>query len=717
MHGTVLIVDDHPSFRATARMLLEGEGWTSSARRRTATPALREARRLRPALVLLDVNLPDIDGFDVAARLTAERRRPPAVVLVLEPRRGATSAPMVERSRRTRVRLEGRPERRRAAGARRVTGLRRARSCSSGCSARSSSRSASRSRSRATTSRSPASRRRSARWSWRATSAVGLYAWWRRPSNRVGMLMTAVGFAAFFQALCGRRTRRCSSRSASRSAALYIVVAVHMLLAFPSGPHPDAAPAQPRHRRATPSRRSGPLLFLAHQPGLPVPGRASGQRAAHQRPAGARGRHRRPDVARRHRARSSPSRSCSSAAGAHAGPRDRSALGAGAVDRRGDGRAARASSLAFDAVVAESDVVDAVEPRRARGVRRAAVRVPRGPACAAAAWRAGAVVDLVERLGTAPARGELRDALAEALGDPSLADRVLDRGVAATTSTRTAASSTCPPRTIPTARRRRSSARGARVGALVHDKALGDEPELVASVARRGRAGARQRAPRRRAARPRRGAARARASACSRPACPSAGDSSATCTTARSSGSCRSRCSSAWSRQQLERDPEAAARAARRRARPRRARRSRTCASSPAASTRRCSPTAAWARRSRRSPTARRCRSRSSRVPPQRLPAAVEAAAYFVVAESLTNVAKYAQASHAEVQRAHARTAGRWSRSRDDGVGGADPARGTGLRGLADRLAALDGRLEIESAPGRGTTIRARVPCMTRVHA
>jgi signal transduction histidine kinase len=48
---------------------------------------------------------------------------------------------------------------------------------------------------------------------------------------------------------------------------------------------------------------------------------------------------------------------------------------------------------------------------------------------------------------------------------------------------------------------------------------------------------------------------------------------------------------------------------------------------------------------------------------------------------------------------------------RDDGVGGADPAAGSGLRGLADRLAALDGRLEIDSAPGRGTTVRAKVPC------
>ena len=47
----------------------------------------------------------------------------------------------------------------------------------------------------------------------------------------------------------------------------------------------------------------------------------------------------------------------------------------------------------------------------------------------------------------------------------------------------------------------------------------------------------------------------------------------------------------------------------------------------------------------------------------------------------------------------------------DDGVGGADPARGSGLRGLSDRVAALDGRLDLTSADGDGTTVRARIPC------
>ncbi|HEY0362894.1 MAG TPA: sensor histidine kinase, partial [Solirubrobacteraceae bacterium] len=97
-------------------------------------------------------------------------------------------------------------------------------------------------------------------------------------------------------------------------------------------------------------------------------------------------------------------------------------------------------------------------------------------------------------------------------------------------------------------------------------------------------------------------------------------------------------------------------------------------------------------------------------MPAERLPAPVEAAAYFVVAEALTNVVKYAGASAAAVR---IRRNGSYAvvEVRDDGVGGADPTSGTGLRGLADRLAALDGRLEVHSPPGEGTTVRAEVPC------
>jgi signal transduction histidine kinase len=97
-------------------------------------------------------------------------------------------------------------------------------------------------------------------------------------------------------------------------------------------------------------------------------------------------------------------------------------------------------------------------------------------------------------------------------------------------------------------------------------------------------------------------------------------------------------------------------------------------------------------------------------VPPDRLPTAVEAAAYFVVAESLTNVAKYAHAHEAHV-RVCRRNGAAVVEVRDDGVGGADAAGGSGLRGLADRLAALDGRLEVLSPPGGGTLVRATIPC------
>jgi signal transduction histidine kinase len=97
-------------------------------------------------------------------------------------------------------------------------------------------------------------------------------------------------------------------------------------------------------------------------------------------------------------------------------------------------------------------------------------------------------------------------------------------------------------------------------------------------------------------------------------------------------------------------------------------------------------------------------------VPEERLPEPVETAAYFVVAEALTNVAKYAEATHAEVSVERANGTLRVE-VRDDGVGGADPAAGTGLRGLADRIAALDGKLDVTSPSGSGTVVRAEVPC------
>ncbi len=94
----------------------------------------------------------------------------------------------------------------------------------------------------------------------------------------------------------------------------------------------------------------------------------------------------------------------------------------------------------------------------------------------------------------------------------------------------------------------------------------------------------------------------------------------------------------------------------------------------------------------------------------KRLPAAVEAAAYHVVAEALANIAKYSKASRATVEVSR-RNGAAVVEVADDGVGGADPAAGTGLRGLQDRVAALDGKLRLLSPPGEGTIIRAEIPC------
>ena len=94
----------------------------------------------------------------------------------------------------------------------------------------------------------------------------------------------------------------------------------------------------------------------------------------------------------------------------------------------------------------------------------------------------------------------------------------------------------------------------------------------------------------------------------------------------------------------------------------------------------------------------------------ERPPEAVEVAAYYLVAESLTNVAKYAEASAATV--AVMRENGELVvEVTDDGVGGADDEAGSGLRGLADRVEALDGRLLVWSPHGGGTRVRAEIPC------
>ena len=95
---------------------------------------------------------------------------------------------------------------------------------------------------------------------------------------------------------------------------------------------------------------------------------------------------------------------------------------------------------------------------------------------------------------------------------------------------------------------------------------------------------------------------------------------------------------------------------------------------------------------------------------PERLPEPVELAAYFVACEALANVARYAHATQATV-RVSRRDGVAIIEIADDGVGGADESAGTGLQGLADRVAALDGTLRILSPPGGGTVVTAELPC------
>ena len=93
---TVLIVDDHPTFRASARLLLEAEGFDVVGEADSGRSAIEKSEQLAPDLVLLDVQLPDINGFEVASRVT-HADRPPAVILVSS-RDGGDFGPLVKSS-------------------------------------------------------------------------------------------------------------------------------------------------------------------------------------------------------------------------------------------------------------------------------------------------------------------------------------------------------------------------------------------------------------------------------------------------------------------------------------------------------------------------------------------------------------------------------------------------------------------------------------------
>ena len=318
--------------------------------------------------------------------------------------------------------------------------------------------------------------------------------------------------------------------------------------------------------------------------------------------------------------------------------------------------------------------------------------------------RAAAVEDLVARLTRAPGPGRLRDALAEALGDDTVSvaywlpesERYVD--------------GSRPARRAPRAGR----------GARGHDRRArrrvrgGDRPRRrrhrrgPRGRRRRG-AGARERAPGGRAARAPGGPARLAQPRRGGRAWSSAGAWSATSTTAPSSGSSRSRSSSSSRAPGCPRTPTPpprlldAANDELRQALEELRELARGI--HPAILTDRGLDAALEALVARAPVPVEVCA-----IPDERLPSAVEAAAYFVIAESLTNVAKYAHAGHATI-RVERRNGAAVVEVSDDGVGGADPARGTGLSGLADRLAAMDGRLRVESPSGQGTVVTAEIPC------
>ena len=96
MATTVLIVDDHATFRASAKLLLESEGFDVVGEAENGRSAVEQSRALAPDLILLDVQLPDINGFEVASRVRDNQPRP--VVVLISSRDGGDFGPLVEAS-------------------------------------------------------------------------------------------------------------------------------------------------------------------------------------------------------------------------------------------------------------------------------------------------------------------------------------------------------------------------------------------------------------------------------------------------------------------------------------------------------------------------------------------------------------------------------------------------------------------------------------------
>jgi signal transduction histidine kinase len=540
---------------------------------------------------------------------------------------------------------------------------------------------------------------------------VGISAWWRRPLNRFGLLMTMVGFAWFLAGLAEANSSGLFTFG-SYLGPLYIVVAVHMVLAFPSG------------RLETTTQRAvvaaGYLTVLFVRLPFFLLGGDITSNLTGVRPGNAFAIADSPDLAAVFEVvAGSVGVVCLAIAVVLVLHKLRDAT----PPQRRQQAPMVVTSLALIGLLLLSELLDAVG---ADGV--AEVAMVGALVCFAILpyaflaglvrsrySRAGAVGELIERLNDPDRTVELRDALAEALGDPTL-QLLFWRTAAGQYVTAEGRPVELPApgsgRAVAEVRAPRGpgspETEGALVGAIVHDEHLVDEPELVRMVA--GSAGlaldnerlqAELRArvqelqqsrtrlleistfERRRLERDLHDGAQQRLVALS--------------------------LQLGLAERKLRGDPEVAGRllvAAREEL--------STALEELRELARGIHPAILTDRGL--GPAVQALAERAplpvdiAVMPEERLPAPVEAAAYFVVAESLTNVAKYAQANHATVSVAQD-DGFAVVEVEDDGIGGANPGAGTGLRGLADRLAALDGRLEVHSPPGHGTLVRAKVPC------
>jgi signal transduction histidine kinase len=519
-------------------------------------------------------------------------------------------------------------------------------------------------------------------WSFVGT---GLFAWWRRPGNRTGALMAAVGFAWFAAGLSDANDDLLHTAGLALDA-LFPAFAGHLLLAFPTG------------RLSTRLERSvvtagylvstvlqvpsllfeeDPRNLLVIEPDQGLSDLLDGvQFAAAVCVIGTSF----VILGRRWRA---------------ATPPQRRAL-APVLWTGGAAFVAFAIATGFDAVGAPQDFLERLS-------EAVLVTVPFGFLAGLLRGRlaqASAMSGLVARLGQAPEPGVLRAALAEALGDPSLTlaywlpetERFVDADG--------------HPLTLTDGGWTEVELEGRRIAAIVHDPTLADEPQLVRAA---GAAAALALENQRLSAELR---ARIEELRASRARIVEAGDAA---------------------RRRLERDLHDGAQsrlvalAVKLRLARTRAQRQPEVATildessaelqasldelrelargiHPAVLTDR-GLAAALETLANRAPVPVDIAGE----PPDDLPAAAATAIYFVVSEALANVAKYACAERATVavRRAADRVVVEVS---DDGVGGADVSGGSGLRGLSDRVAALDGRLHVRSPPGAGTRVRAEIP-------